>query len=104
MALLNIKSLSIGAILVVMTSPALAQSDDTALMKRQIASLEARVEALEDRLRVLEHSPPQQLSRSFTQQKQDLDEAIDLGEFAIRRFFDIMKDVEEEAQRRKEAE
>ena len=104
MALLNIKSLTIGTILVVMTSPALAQSDDTALMKRQIASLEARVEALEDRLRVLEQSPPLLLSRCFTQQKQDLDEAIDLGEFAIRRFFDIMKDVEEEAQRRKEAE
>ncbi|MEO0635435.1 MAG: hypothetical protein AAFY73_02185 [Pseudomonadota bacterium] len=104
MALLNTKSLVAGAVLALTANPALAQSDETALMKRQIASLEARVEALEDRLRVLEQSPPQQLSRTFTEQKQELDEAIDLGEFAIRRFFDIMKDVEEEAQRRQEAE
>lgn len=104
MATFNLKSapMAVAAALMMVTTlnPAGAESHESALMKRQIASLEARVEALEDRLRVLEASPPQQLSRTFTEQKQDLDEAIDLGEFAIRRFFDIMKDVEEEAQKR----
>ncbi|MEM1365682.1 MAG: hypothetical protein AAGH82_08005 [Pseudomonadota bacterium] len=101
MQIFNIKSTALAAILISGINPAFAQADDTALMKRQIASREARVEALEDRLRVLEASPPQQLSRTFTEQKEDLDQAIDLGEFAIRRFFDIMKDVEEEAERRR---
>ncbi|MEO0497135.1 MAG: hypothetical protein AAF141_07150 [Pseudomonadota bacterium] len=104
MTIPNIKPLALAIMVTAAASPVHAQADDTALMKRQIASLEARIEAMEDRLRVLEASPSQQLSRSFTEQKQELDEAIDLGEFAIRRFFDMMRDVEEEAQKRERAE
>lgn len=103
---MSLRTIRTAAIAVAIASPALiftpamAQETSLAELKRSVQNLEARLEALEDRMRVLEESPPQQLSKSFTEQRRELDEALDLGEFAIRRFFDIIEDVEKEAEKR----
>ena len=73
-------------------------ADERRAVNKHIADLEARIEALEDRLAALERGGMAQGENALPSDE-ELDEAFNMMEKFIYRFFDVFKDLDERKER-----
>ena len=71
--------------------------DERRSFRAEIDALKERVTALEEKSGIAKTTSK---PRSFADERKDMEQALDLGEFALRRFFDVIQDIEKEAEKK----